>query len=198
MENEELKKRISSLGDAKLIELLKLRDSYQSEAVEFAVQEALKRQIIESEADLQSTRFQPEHRDTKTIFPHLNNEKQFQKVFNSLIRVLYLVAIIPLVFGALKLIEADVRDGLVLLGLGLLWVGLSVRLQKRQHAHTPLALMVLLLFGLTRVFFSLKDPSALQVTDLIVFGIATLLLIYVLIYIRVLLVRKKNNECHSD
>nr|MBD3623171.1 hypothetical protein [Sunxiuqinia sp.] len=62
MENEELKNRITSLSDAELIELLKLRDSYQPEAVEFAVQEALRRQVIQSEVDLQSTRFQSKHR----------------------------------------------------------------------------------------------------------------------------------------
>lgn len=198
MENEELKNRITSLSDAELIELLKLRDSYQPEAVEFAVQEALRRQVIQSEVDLQSTRFQSKHRHAKTIFPHLNNEKQFQKVFSSLIRVLYLVAIIPFVFGVLNLIEPKVRDGLVLLGLGLLWAGLSVRLQMRQRAQTPLVLMVLLLFGLIRGFFSLKDLSGLQLTDLIVFGVAILLLTYVLVYIRVLLVRRQNNEGHSD
>jgi hypothetical protein len=191
MENEELKNRITSLSDDKLIELLKLRDSYQTEAVRIAVREAMSRQLIQSEDDLQSAKFQPDNGSSKTIFPYLNNETHFQKVFNSLIRILYLVAIIPVVFGALNLFEPDVRGGLVLLGLGLLWVGLSVRLHKQQHAQTPLVLMVLLLFGLVRAFFSLNDPSALQLTDLIVYGIAILLVTYVLVYLRVLLVRKK-------
>ncbi len=197
MENEELKNRITSLSDDQLIQLLKLRDSYQPEAVGFALQEAMSRQIIRSENDLQSAKFQSDSSRSKTIFPYLNDETQFQKVFSSLIRILYLVAVIPIVFGALNLLEGDVRGGLVLLGLGLLWGGLSVRLQKQQHAQTPLVLMVLLLFGLIRAFFSLNDPSLLQVTDLVVYGIAVLLLTYVLVYLRVLLVRKKNNEHHS-
>jgi hypothetical protein len=197
MENEELKKRISSLSDAELIQLLKLRDSYQPEAVEFAVHEALKRQIIQSEGDLQSTIFQPEYRHGKTIFPHLSSQNQFQRVFSSLVRILYMAAILPLVFGALNLLDGDHRGALLLLGVGLLWVGLSIRLQKQLNPQIPVILLALFLLGLIRVFLTQISYEALQISDLIVFGIAFLLLVYVLVYLRVLLLRKKDDSRRS-
>jgi len=198
MENEELKTRIGSLGDTELIELLKLRDSYQPEAVDFAIQEALRRQIIQSEADLQSAGFQPEHRYQKSIFPHLNPDNQFQKVFNSFMRILYLTAVAPLVFGVLNLLDGDHRGALLLLGLGLLWVGLSVRLQKQKNPQIPVVLLVLFLLGLTRVFFTQINFAALQIMDFVVFGIAFLLFIYVLVYLRVLLMRRTSGGSTSD
>ncbi|MGQ7870392.1 hypothetical protein [Sunxiuqinia sp. sy24] len=193
MENEELKKRICSLDDAGLKRLLSLRDSYQPEAVEIAICEAIDRQLIESEEELQSKRFQEESHP-KTLFPYLHHEKQFQKVFGSLIRTLYLVAVIPLIYGALKVVEAQQRDGLVMLGLGLLWIGLSIRMQKRQQAQIPFVLMGVFLVGLIHVFISRPSHLTWQVSDFVVLGIAVLLVFYLLSYLRVLLTRKQHKE----
>jgi len=199
MEKDEFKKRIASLGDEDLIGLLRQRDAYQPEAADYAVQEAIERQIIQSEADLQSARFQATSSGhSRTLFPNLNSENQFQKVFNSLIRILYLAAIAPLVFGVLNLIDGDYRGALLLLGVGLLWVGLSIRLQKQQNPRIPLVLLALFLLGLIRVLFTQVNYSALQIADLLVFGIAFLLFVYVLIYLRVLLVRKRAGDSPSD
>ena len=94
MENENLEKRIRSLDDHGLIEVLKLRDSYQPEAVEFAIREAMDRGIITSGEDLELPRFRPDAYK-KSLFPYLNEEKQFRRVFHSLVRLLYMVSVLP-------------------------------------------------------------------------------------------------------
>ena len=113
-------------------------------------------------------------------------------------RILYLTAVAPLVFGVLNLLDGDHRGALLLLGLGLLWVGLSVRLQKQKNPQIPVVLLVLFLLGLTRVFFTQINFAALQIMDFVVFGIAFLLFIYVLVYLRVLLMRRTSGGSTSD
>lgn len=193
MENEELKKRICSLDDTALEELLRQRDAYEPEAVDIAVQEAIDRQLIQSEEELKETRF-TEKCHPKTLFPYLHHEKQFQKVFGSLVRSLYLVSLIPIILGALKIVEMKQQEGLGMLVLGLLWVGLSIRMQKKEDARIPFLLMVIFVAGLLQ--FLLTRPGHLnwQLADFLVLGIAVLLVIYGLLYLRVLLVRRQNKQ----
>ncbi len=193
MEKDELRNRICSLDDNALEELLSQRDAYEPEAVDIAVQEAIDRQLIQSKDELRGARF-TEKRHPKSLFPYLHREKQFQKVFGSLVRSLYLVALIPLIFGALKMVEMQQQQGLGMLGLGLLWIGLSIRMQKRKDARIPLLLMVIFVTGLMQFLLSRPEHLNWQLTDFLVLGIAALLVIYGLVYLRVLLARRQGKQ----
>ncbi|HKJ43970.1 MAG TPA: hypothetical protein VKA27_17875 [Sunxiuqinia sp.] len=190
MENESLVNKIRKLNNEELIELLKLRDLYQPEAVEIGIAESLLRGIIQSEEDLKLPRFQPDERHKKSLFPHLNSASQFEKAFNSMIRILYFTAIIPLLFGILKFIEGDIVFSVTLLGLGGLWVYLSIQLQKKKHPGIPWALIVVFLLGIGSVLTKMEVSSTLELEDFIVIALAFITELYVLLYIRILTIRE--------
>lgn len=191
MENENLENRIRGLSNEELIELLKLRESYQPEAAEYGIAEALLRGLIKSEDDLDLPEFQLDERHQKSLFPHLNTTIQFQKVFNSLVRILYFSAIIPLLFGVLKLIEGDILFAILLLSLGGLWVFLSMHLQKKKNPVIPLFLVAIFLIGLGFILFGRGLLETLELADLLVVALALITELYVLMYLRILSIRSR-------
>ena len=194
MENENLETRIRKLSNEELIELLKLREMYQPEAVGYGIAEALLRGLIKSEDDLELPNFQPDERHQKSLFPHLNTTTQFQKVFTSMIRILYFSAIIPLLFGILKLIEGDIPFAVTLLGLGGLWVGLSILLEKKKKPVIPWGLMLIFFLCIGAVMFKIEVVSTLDFTDFIVILLATITELYILIYLRILTLRREKRK----
>lgn len=194
MGNNELKERICSLSNEELIKLLKLRESYQPEAVQIAIKEAIKRKLIQSEVDLTQEKFRPEKRKSKSLFPHLDNETHFLKVFTSLVRILYLIAIIPVIFGLLKLVEYQFFYGFILLGTGLLWIGLSLSLQKKKQSRIPWILLLIFVGVVSFVLCQQIDSESYDLSDLPILTLAILLVFYVLTYLGVLLARQKNKE----
>ena len=198
MENVNLDERIRSLSDDDLVELLKMRDHYQSEAVAIAIEDALNRGIIFSEQDLEMPKFQPDQSHSRSLFPHLNKEHQFQKVFTSLIRVLYLIAILPMLFGVLKLVEYELPFGISLLVLGLAWVFLCIWLQKNKNSQIPWMLAGIFSIGVGVVFYNQTIVSTLNLTDHFVIGLAVILVFYILTYLQVLTNRRKDKKNISD
>ena len=191
MENENLQNRICSLNDSGLLELLKLRESYQDEAVTIAVAEAIKRGLISSEKDLDLPGFSSTKSHSTSFFPKLNDESQFQKVFGSLIRVLYLTAVFPLIFGALKLVEGQMPYGLILLGIGLVWVILAMQIQKHKNPQIPLVMIAVFVAALVVVIFNKTVVSSIQGIDFVVYGLAIFGVLYILIFLHIMLSRRK-------
>lgn len=198
MDKKVLEERIYSLSDDDLVELLQLRELYQEEAVRIAIQEALKKGIISTEEELDLPKFSASQKPSKSFFPRLEKEIHFQKVFNSLIRVLYLISVIPITLGLLQLVDHQTLIGFLLLSGGLSWVFLSRAVQKHKNDQLPLILLILFFTGLTFVVFKEPITKNFSSTDYIISGIMTGLILYILIYLRILLTRKKNKNHISD
>lgn len=197
MENENLEKRIRSLNDADLLQVLKLRDSYTPEAATIAIEEALSRGLIGSEEDLEQAQFQPDATPGKSIFPYLNEKKQFQRVFSSLIRLLYLVAVLPLLFGVLMLTDHQFVNAVSFLVVGGAWLTFSVLANKYKDSRFPLVLILVLLSGIALTLSDNYLLTRLHLTDFVVIGLAIAIMIYILLYLRVLLVRRKRQSGFS-
>lgn len=197
MENENLEKRIRSLNDADLLQVLKLRDSYTPEAATIAIEEALSRGLIGSEEDLEQAQFQPDATHRKSIFPYLNEKKQFQRVFSSLIRLLYLVAVLPLLFGVLMLTDHQFVNAVSFLVVGGAWLTFSVLANKYKDSRFPLVLILVLLSGIALTLSDNYLLTRLHLTDFVVIGLAIAIMIYILLYLRVLLVRRKRQSGFS-
>lgn len=191
MSYDELNERISSLSNDELLKLLKRRTQYESEAVDIAVREAKKRELIQSDDDLNTPDFQLEQTGVRSIFPYMENNQQFRKIFSSLIRLLYLFAILPLLFGVLKLIESQLVFGSMLIISGLLWLGLSVLLQKQKRSQIPLFLIVLFIVMLGGLLYFKLSLKSIGLPDLLILAVGVLVVLYVLTYLRVLLVRRE-------
>ena len=198
MSYDELNERISSLANDELVKLLKSKAQYEPEAVEIAVREAKKRELIQSDDDLNTPAFQLEQTGVRSIFPHMENNQQFRKIFSSLIRLLYLFAILPLLFGVLKLIESQLVFGSLLMVSGLLWLGLSVLLQKQKRSQIPLFLMVLFIVMLGGLLYFKLSLKFIRLPDLLILTVGALIVLYVLTYLRVLLVRREGAVLISE
>ena len=194
MENTDLKEKICSLKDEELIILLQQRNGYRKEAIEIAIQEAQNRKIIDSEEDLKTQRFQPVPKPPRSFFPHLSTENQVTKIFTSLIRILYLIAIIPIFFGALKIIESQILDGIFLISSAALWIGISVLLQKKPSIQLPFILAIIFSIVVAFTFYRESFSIYFKLSDWIVVSIAISLVLYILGYLYVLQNRRNKSR----
>lgn len=192
MENENLESRICSLNDIDLRKLLSLKDLYQNEAVKIAIQEAIKRGIIVSEDDLNLPEFNSAKKTIKSIFPKLNNELQLKKVFSSIVRILLIISIFPILLGSLKLVEHQTQYGFGLLMFGVAWLSLNLYLQKSRNHQVPIGLIVIFLLGISFVFFNQVRFYSFQIIDLVIWGLCIFVILYLLVYLKVLLSSKEN------
>ncbi|TDN95713.1 hypothetical protein DET65_0491 [Sunxiuqinia elliptica] len=189
MENMELKERIGNLTDEALIDLLRQRNSYEPIAVEFAIEEAIKRGVLQSKADLDLAQFAVSEKSAKSIFPHLTTALQFSKVFSSLTRMLCLIAVVPLVLGLLELTENNSNGAAFLLLTGGSWLTLSVLLARQKKAVFAYALIGVLVAALGYMALQKMAFSYLQLADWVVIAVGILLIAYVLLYLAVLVNR---------
>lgn len=194
MENMELKERIGNLTDEALIDLLRQRNAYEPVAVEVAIEEAIKRGVLQSEADLDLAQFVVSEKSAKSIFPHLTTALQFSKVFSSLTRMLYLIAVVPLVIGLLELTESNFNEAAFLLLIGGSWLTLSVLLARQKKAVFAFALLGILVVALGYMALQKMAFSGLQLADWVVYATGILLIVYVLSYLAVLVNRYQREK----
>ena len=194
MENEDLKSRICSLDDEALLELLQLRRSYREDAVAIALQEAKERGLISSEKDLEKPGVIPAKIHKKSLFPILDTENQFRKTVNSMARILYLFTVVPLGFGVLKLAENQMGPGILLLAGGIFWVISVIRLQKQKDPRMPIVLIFLFFAGVAFLLTGQPQRWSFQSKDLFVYGLLFFGLLYLLLYLRILLLRNKRQQ----
>ncbi|MHA7111910.1 hypothetical protein ACRTDU_17410 [Sunxiuqinia elliptica] len=185
----ELKERIGNLTDEALIDLLRQRNSYEPIAVQFAIEEAIKRGVLQSKADLDLAQFAVSEKSTKSIFPHLTTALQFSKVFSSLTRMLCLIAVVPLVLGLLELTENNSNEAAFLLLTGGSWLTLSMLLARQKKAVFAYALIGVLVATLGYMALQKMAFLYLQLADWVVIAVGILLIAYVLLYLAVLVNR---------
>jgi hypothetical protein len=195
MENSEQKmqesayfyERYSEYSDAQLLDILKNHKSYQAAAVDEAVKIAVDRQLIHSEQDLFGPEFQQNKTFGFTIFPEISTPFHRERMIGSIFRFVYLMSLLPVIYGTLKYAEGQMTQTYLGWGTGLLWFALCLALNKTRNQKFFLPLLIVL-FGVSivigiRVF---NTPSFIFL-DLAIWIIGTLLPLFLILYLRKLL-----------
>ncbi|MEN8116374.1 MAG: hypothetical protein ABFS16_05315 [Bacteroidota bacterium] len=137
----DFKRDIPEYCDEAILDILKKRDHYQPEAAQLAIQEAIKRGLINSEQDLFAEEYQIQPLRF-SVFPIIEDEKNRNRIRRSIARVLVICGALPTVWGIVKLNENEIIEGSLVLLFGLLWIYLTARLMKKHNR-----INVYLMFG---------------------------------------------------
>ena len=147
-------------NDEEIINVLKKRKQYQKEAAEFAIEEAIKRGLIHSEQDLFAEEFQ-EKVAIFSIFPTIENDRNRTKIRKSVARILLILGSIPVVWGAIRIVDSNILEGILLIILGSIWIFAATKLLKELNMQKVYIMFVMLTVSLIytiKLFISLKNP----------------------------------------
>lgn len=176
--------RYADFTDSQIKEILKNHSNYQESAVTAAVKIAIERGLIHSEQDLLGPEYQLKPSVGLSIFPEITDAYQYRKVVASIFRVLFFVALIPIIFGALKYSEGQLNMTYIGAGLGIIWAILTFLLLKTEKMFIANIQIVLILLALFGIGYSILLQNTFQVTDLFVLVIGTMLALYFLLYLK--------------
>jgi len=183
---EELEKRYSEYSDDQLMDILKHGKDYQSIAVEVIREMAEQRGLSFTEDQSSSV-------GKKRFFPLFENTEAKDKMFHSLMRILYLFTIIPIVLTILSYAR-DVENEFFIWGvLSACWILSVVFLTKYKSKIWVILLYILYLCSVAFGVMSLEIVYSLTKISLVVYLIAFLIILYVLSYIFVILYRKNES-----
>lgn len=133
------------ISDQEIVNILKMRKHYQPEAAQAAINEALKRGIIHSEDDLLGEEFRPQGLGRSSVFPIGNTEAQNRAILNSLCRIMYGIALIPLIMTYYQFDNGKMVGAALHLAAAFAVVAVTYRLNRTKRsflAHLLLAFNV--------------------------------------------------------
>jgi hypothetical protein len=137
---------IANYSDDELRKVLKKRNLYQKEAADFAIQESIRRGLINSEQDLFAKEFQPEP-EKFTLFPSIENEKARSKFKKSITRSLLILGILPMVWGGIKIFETQSIEGILIFIFGVAWSLTSFQLMRSVNIKLNYFMFLLLILA---------------------------------------------------
>jgi hypothetical protein len=179
--------RYEDYPDSRIMEILKNHKNYQDSAVDSAVKIAIQRGLIHSEQDLLGPEFQNNRNFGFKLFPPISDEFQRQKLLASLFRFVYLLALVPLIFGILSYAKGEQFQALIGVGAGLFGLLMSVLLSKTRKPVFWLVLLAELIVIAATVGQKILTAKPILVLDLVMLLIGTLLALYILLYLRKLI-----------
>jgi len=182
--------RYVDFTDSQIKEILKNHRNYQEPAVSAAVKIAIERDLIHSEQDLLGPEYQSIPSAGLSLFPEITDFYQYKKVVASIFRVLFFVALIPIIFAALKYSEGQLDMTFMGAVIGIIWAFLTFILLKTEKilvANIQIFLIIVALFG---IGYRILIQNTVQVTDLLILVIGTLLSLYFLLYLKQLIKSK--------
>jgi hypothetical protein len=182
--------RYTTYTDAGILEILKNHKNYQEAAVGAAVKIAVERQLIHSEQDLLGPEFQTSSPSGFTIFPEITSDYHRQRLVGSIFRFLYVMSLLPIIYGFLKYGEGLIDQTYLGAGFGIIWFILCVLLKRTQKLIILIPLFGLLL--LQGVFAGMKifSPETFRVLDLVILTIGVGLPTYLLLFLKKLIQQK--------
>jgi len=149
--------------------------------------------LIHSEQDLLCPEYQSKPSAGLSLFPEITDFYQYKKVVASIFRVLFFVALIPIIFAALKYSEGHLNMTFVGAAIGIIWATLTFLLLKTEKmfiANVQIVLLILTSFG---IGYRLLIQNTFQVVDLFILVIGTMLALYFLFYLK-RLIRSKPSQ----
>lgn len=184
--------KYSAYSDSQIKEILKNHKDYQELAVAAAIKIGIERGLIHSEQDLLSSEYQNKTSFGFSFFPLIKDDYQRKKVVTSIFRVLFLLSLIPVIFGTMKYTEGQLNMTYIGVGLGLLWLLLTYLLLKTNNVLILISLIVILVGVLIGLSYRILMHEIFHAYDFIVLASGTLLPIYFLLYL------KKLNQTKSE
>lgn len=174
---------IPEYSDAELIGILKMRNHYQPEAARLAVEEAVKRGIINSEQDIFAEEFRTKQLKN-TFFPVVGNEIQRNKISRSIIRVLIISGVVVGMMGLIQLFDNNLAESILLLAVSITWIVLSVMLLRKVRHSIIRILFVFVVISIVYTAKLLIEKELLSVMDFFIPVVFYFLVIYGLIFLR--------------
>ena len=182
--------RYTGFSDQQIKEVLKNHKDYQEKAVNAAVKIAIERELIHSEQDLLAPEYQSQVAVGLSLFPEITIVYQYKKIVASIFRILFFASLVPIIFGVLKYAEGQMNMTFMGIGLGLAWLIITFILFKTRK----LIVLFIQIFMLMVVFISLGyrlfHQEIFRVSDIAVLVIGTMMLLYMLLYLKKLILTK--------
>ena len=178
-DKDTLKEKYESYSDEQLMEILQNRNEYQEQAIEVAVDIALKRNLIASRQDLKSGKFESK-KDGWSLFPRLRSAQQVQKTSKSIIRILYLLTLFPVIAAILNHASGKMVHVAVYCGIALIWGLLTWFVAHKQNhwlLYFHFALIILFLA------FSVSSFTTQAKLHLFIYALFFFLITYLLMYL---------------
>lgn len=179
-EKEELVTRYQNYTDEELLTILQHPKDYQEAAVDAARELAFERGIEWAEVPAGPTK------TGFAFFPRLSSPESALNLIKSLQRILYLVALVPLIAGALSYTDGYPTLAIAYGGIAIVWGVLSMLTVRRKRHQMVLLLFLLLGFMAVLRYITAGLPVGLKVVDWTVWGIAAVALVYILLYFKFL------------
>ena len=178
----DFRRDIPEYSDKAIIDILKNRDHYQSEAAELAINEAIKRGLINSKEDLYAEEFRVQPIQF-SLFPDIKKDKNRSKIRKSIARAMVISGVMPMVFGIIKLNAGKSVEGVLITMFGIFWIFLSAQLMK-QFSKSYIHLMFICVFmAVLYIVFSLVTRPSLLFMDVFIPIVLILLILYGLVFI---------------
>ncbi|HEY3372643.1 MAG TPA: hypothetical protein VGK10_17450 [Prolixibacteraceae bacterium] len=182
--------RYTGFSDQQIKEILRSHKDYQEAAVNAAVKIAIERELIHTEQDLLAPEYQSHISHTWSVIPEIPNPTLYKRVVASIFRVLFFTSLIPIIYGVMKYAGGELNMTYLGIGLGLIWLGLTYVLFKTQKLSVLLILLAMIILAFIILGYWLLSHQYFQVTDLAVLVIGTMVLLYLLIYLKKLIQTK--------
>ncbi len=192
-DKESLRIRFEKYSDEQLMEVLKNKKDYQELAVSVAIELAVERGLIKSEQDLFGGEFNKQKSGTPAIFPALEQPGQREKVFKSLMRVVYFITLFPVIYAALS--YADGKTGQVFFygTTAVIWAAMAVLLDQKRKVVYCYGLFVFFILIIAYHLYSILPVFKPSLIDWVIWGISTLLVFYVIGYAHALIKRSQGH-----
>ncbi len=159
-----------------------MRDHYQPEAAKRAIQEALRRGIINSEQDLFSEEYRCEEIQF-SLFPKIKRDRNRIKIRKSIARSMVISSALPVVYGLVEMRTGNKWEGAAILLFGLLWLFCSAQLIKMFHVFFVRCLMAGTVLGVLYIFYRLISLQTTVFMDFFLVLVLTGLIYYGLIFL---------------
>jgi len=177
--------------DEQILEILRFNSDYQEIAVEAAVKIAIDRKLIHSKQDLLGPEFRKSISTKKTLFPTISNDYHRDRLIGSIFRLMFLITVLPIGYGILYYSKGEINQAVYGLGIGLFWLFLCFIFRKTKQKLVLMLLFMLIIGVSSAIGFRIFSKEVLQIMDVIILVIGTLLMLYLLLYLKVL-VRKSD------
>jgi len=183
---EELENRYNEYSDNQLMDILKHGKDYQSLAVD-VVREIAEQRGLSFPEDISCSVVK------KRFFPILKDIESVDKMFHSLMRILYLFTAIPVVLSILSYVRDAKNEFLIWAALSTGWILSVVFITKYKSKIWAISLFILYFFSVVFGVMSLGRASSYTKISMVIYVIAFLIMLYVLSYIFVILCRRIKN-----
>lgn len=179
--------------DVQILDILKHHKSYQKAAIDAAVKIAIERQLIYSEQDLLAPEFQNSKPIGFTMFPTFDNDYHRQRLIGSTFRLVYILSLMPVIYGFLKYGEGELNQTYLGVGIGIIWFLLGLILNKTHKLIVLIPMFVLLLSVSVVIGTKIFSNESFKILDLVMLLIGTLLPVYFLFLLKKLIQQKTDN-----